>query len=257
VEKDQFIEVAPRYYALAVISEFGREFTTTTRRQIIEYFSEQGDSSDPEDLRYRVKDGRLLERALSLLQEEGLIIVEVDHFGPELISPTDNFHVAWNLVSSTNGIYSRYERIGRTKRAWLLEALDNLAIQERRLGVQDSDYDVPDADWTPLPIERDLPEVQAVIEAIDEASDKIKADNGYSATKPEERNYVLDSLNTFSKRLKEEATVSWAYIRQFALEPLGRALKSLGQSATGLVVEAARAKIREWLMKHGWPSNWC
>jgi hypothetical protein len=72
------------------------------------------------------------------------------------------------------------------------------------------------------------------------------------------RNYVLDGLTTFSRALREKATVSLAYIRQYAAEPLTRALKSLGKSITGIAVEVAKARLREWLMKQGipWPWTW-
>jgi len=84
---------------------------------------------------------------------------------------------------------------------------------------------------------------------------QLRSDNGYSATRPEERNYALDGLNTFSKRLREAKTISIPYIRQYAIEPMRIAAKTLGRSAAGLAIDVLKDQIKIWLEKNGipWP----
>ena len=206
-------------------------------------------------MHYRVTNGRLLDLAINILKEAGVIDFDEDTFGPPLIIPDDYFSLGWrNSLGTDSPVYRRYTQGGDQ---WLLSALDGLARQAERLGIQESDYDNPDGEWTPIPIDRTQEETIALIEAVDDTAEKLRSDNGYSAFKAEERNYVVDSLLAFGKRMREAATTSFPFIRQYALEPLARAAKALGRSATGLAVEVLKAKIKEWLMKQGipWPPS--
>jgi len=206
-----------------------------------------------------VREGKLFDRALRLLVERQLVVVEVDDFGPPLVLPAEDFGDAWReTCADPLSPFGRYMRVGKTKDRWLREALEKLADEERRLHIQESDYDDPAAEWAPIPVDRDQPELQEVIAAVDDAAEKIGSDNGYTATRTEERNYVVDSLAAFRKRIKEATTISLPYIRQFAIDPLMRAGTYLGRNATGLAIEVAKARIRAWLMKVGipWPFNW-
>lgn len=259
MEKKEFLEVAPRYYALAVVNRFERDFSTTTRSQIVEDFSIRGDSSDPEERIALLGNSKLLDKALDILQEERLIEVEPDHFGPPLVIPKDEFSHNWDSLVIANAIYSRYNRVNYTEKLqWLHTALLNLLKEEVRLHIQYSDFEPSnDEEWRPIPVEHS-PETEALITAIDDATEKIRTDNGYSATRPEEVKFVVDSLKTFNTRLKEYATLSLPYIRQYAIDPLWKAAKVLGRNVAGIAVEAAKARLKDWLMKAGipWPFDW-
>jgi hypothetical protein len=62
------------------------------------------------------------------------------------------------------------------------------------------------------------------------------AANGYATAHPEERRIVLGKLGAFQKRMREDATISYAYINTFALEPLQDAIRRFVESAPGLAI---------------------
>ena len=89
-------------------------------------------------------------------------------------------------------IFQRYGTLGdKGKRSWLNDALDQVAKERERLEVQDSDFDEPDYEWRPIPLDRDEPELQTAIRAVDEIVESVRTDNGYAANLG---NYILDAL---------------------------------------------------------------
>lgn len=82
---------------------------------------------------------------------------------------------------------------------------------------------------------------------MDQAIEKIESSNGYAAEVPGERQYVLESLKTASKTLKENAQIYWMQLKVFVLEPLSRVIKRFGNAAEGVAASAARDAIHDWL----------
>lgn len=82
---------------------------------------------------------------------------------------------------------------------------------------------------------------------VDEALTKIAADNGYAANVPGERDYVLQSLKSFSITLKESAQITGMQIKTFALDPLNAVMKRFSGAALELVAGAAKDAILTWL----------
>jgi hypothetical protein len=106
-------------------------------------------------------------------------------------------------------------------------------------------------EWEPLQLERDDPQLKKAIAAVDDTAEKVRSDNGYAANLPEEREYVLDSLSTLSRRLKEASSISLAYLKEFAFAPLAKLLRRFKGAAIGLAASVAREAIREWLKRKG------
>jgi hypothetical protein len=128
---------------------------------------------------YRVAPGKLLDLALTLLLEEGLITVEHDDFGPPLIVPCENFStVFFTERAPENAVYRRYVRVGRTKDGWLREALDKLSIEQDYLGIQDSDFDNPESEWEPIPLDRDNPLLTDAVSKVDETIEQVRSPLG-------------------------------------------------------------------------------
>jgi len=135
---------------------------------------------------------------------------------------------------------------------WLGEALLALDQQYEELQIKDEDFDdLPDREWEPLPIDRNDPDLKAVIEKIDDTHEQVRADNGYAAHLPEERAYIMDSLGMLAKKLKEASAISRPYIRRYAIEPLSLLIRRFGQAAIGLLATAAKEAFKEWLKKRG------
>lgn len=136
--------------------------------------------------------------------------------------------------------------------SWLIEALRAVNDTYDQLGIKVSDFEPSEFDyWEPLPIDREEPHLRSAIEKLDEAIEQVRADNGYSSTVPEERAYVLEKLSALSKRLKTEATISWMYLNEFGLKPLGQLTKRFGKAAVGLAAVAARDSLLAWLKAFG------
>ena len=256
MDKAEFIEKAPRYYALAVLSHLLVNMLPITKFDVIEAFAYYDE--DAQDSYQRIESGALLNAAIKLLVAENLITLELDDFAPELIIPSDSLPQELIDLSDLGVLYDRYRRAGAKRDAWLRDGLDQIYRESRRLNIKDSDYDNPEAEWSPITVDRDQPETQALINAVEDAAEKLRADNGYAATKPAERDYVVDGLALFLKRIKESAVVSIPYVRQYAIAPLSKAAKSLGRSATGVAVDVARTELKNWLLKLGipWPFDW-
>jgi hypothetical protein len=187
------------------------------------------------------------------LVQEGIINVVSDPFGPSIISQSESFSDRWKDLSKNEDFpLFKYIKIpfddGNT---WLHVALKNLDAEYRRLGIRDQDFDEPDKEWEPLPLERDDPQLQKAILTIDEALEKVRSDNGYAANLPEERQYVIDSLSAVSKRLKETTTVSLAYLRQVAFPALSKLLIRFKDTAIGLAASVAKEALKDWLKRKG------
>ncbi|MCH8997994.1 MAG: hypothetical protein IID48_06960 [Proteobacteria bacterium] len=103
-----------------------------------------------------------------------------------------------------------------------------------------------DDEWEPLPIDRTTPEYEKAVEALDDAVEKIEADNGYAANQPEERNSVVWSLKQGVAAIREMAP-SLAQVRALVMDPLNSAIKTLKESGPGLAAMFAREALKEWI----------
>jgi len=263
MDKDRFLETAPRYYALALVWFFMRRPLALAPLSAITGTYATSDEADPEEPRSLIEKVPLLDQAVQWLEQLGLLSVYPDDFAPTLFSRPSDFSENWDrLISQPDGeLFSRFVRVWTSEAQvdeWLRSTLYKVNITYEQLKIQPSDFKQPDQVWAPIPVEHDQPEVQAVIEATDDAVEKIRSDNGYAATYPEERSYVVDGLQAFGRRLREAGTISLPYIKQYAIEPIARATKTLGRSVGGIAIEVLKARLKEWLMKQGvpWPFDW-
>jgi hypothetical protein len=135
--------------------------------------------------------------------------------------------------------------VGYTKRCNLLIVPMILSGLRLRISI------IPHDEWEPLPLERDDPLLQKTVDAVDDTIEKVRSDNGYASNRPEEREYVLDGLSAFSKRLKEAASISLGYLKRYAVGPLRTLLTRFKDNAVGLAASVAKEALREWLRKKG------
>lgn len=119
------------------------------------------------------------------------------------------------------------------------------------VGIQATDFDQPDREWEPIPLDLSEPELKVAIQAVDEVIELVRADNGYAATIPEERAFVLDGLSVLSTRLKTSETVSVPFIQTYGVDPFMKLVRRFGGTAIELLVAAAREALKEWLKKKG------
>jgi hypothetical protein len=250
MDKSSFIELAPMYYAIAIRAYFeGVHSESVVSRASLrkEYLFDDG-SGSPE-LQTFLENEVLLDRAIQWLLDEDMIDIIEDDFAPPLFLQTERANDKWEATEKAqNNPYFRYRLTPHTERRdWLTTALSRINLEYLRLGLEADDFDKADSDWEPLPLDRTEEQLAKTIKVIDETIEAVRADNGYGATQPEEKAYVLEGLNAFSKTLKEAETISVPYIKTYALEPLARLIKRFGLAAVGISAALAKDTIYSWL----------
>jgi hypothetical protein len=117
--------------------------------------------------------------------------------------------------------------------------------------VPPSEEKVPKPDkWEPLPIERDSPKHKEAVAAIEKTIETVKADNGYAATYPEERNSILWTLGAGVNALRE-GLITRQQVDVLLLKPLKYLAKKFVDSILGESAKATLAKLIAWF---GWGS---
>ena len=107
------------------------------------------------------------------------------------------------------------------------------------------------------PLDRSDAQLVDAAEAVEEAIAKIEADNGYAANVPGERDYVVQSLKSFSATLKESAQITGMQIKTFAIDPLNAVIRRFTGAGLELVAAAAKDAILSWLkVKFGTLVTW-
>jgi hypothetical protein len=152
--------------------------------------------------------------------------------------------------------FSVYDIAGRTE-DWLIPALYAVDNAYDNLDIRPEDFDRPDAQWTPIRIERDDPTVANAINSLKKVIEEIRADNGYAATYPQERDYVLEGLQGTLGKF-ESLSISAAYVRM-GIERLRILARRFGgtmkegaiAAATAALVEFAKSKFGE-LLSYVW-----
>ncbi len=249
MDRRRFLDTAPAYYGLAIVAylaEAGERLAYRSGIQSnysVEYEEGVVDHLDLDDL---------FAAGAKHIVGLGLIEIIKDDFGPDLYKLADEFLNRWSALQEDKGsLYYKYAAAGDTKRQWLLSALRSVKQRYEELGITTEDFGDNAPDWAPIPLERDDEGLQALIGEIDKVAEQVRGDNGYGTQHGEEKTYVLEKLRSVSKRLKEDTTISWLYLREFAIEPLLILGRRFGKAAIGIAAEAAKAVLKEWLKKKG------
>lgn len=98
-------------------------------------------------------------------------------------------------------------------------------------------------DWSPLPLDRD-DAVRNAIEAVDAVVERVRGDNGFAATEPEDHRRVVWSLTTGVNALRDRLPSS-QQVRALLLQPLKWLSERFMNAATGeLAKEAVKALLK-------------
>jgi hypothetical protein len=194
MDKAEFIAVAPRHYATAIYVYMYWHHEVVTENRLSEYYLSQSASDHVSYL----ERFRLFDIAVDFLSKEGAIEIVHDAFGPTIIKGANDFKKKYNILGEDIDFpLHKYEILSNSSvddaNRWLRHALRELDQTYDALQITPDDFAEPEAEWTPLPLERGEPELQTLIEAIDDTAERVRADNGYAANLPEEREYVLDA----------------------------------------------------------------
>ncbi|WP_316205716.1 hypothetical protein [Bradyrhizobium sp. SZCCHNS1012] len=105
--------------------------------------------------------------------------------------------------------------------------------------------------WEPIPLDGSDEAQRRAVEKLDDVIEKLRGDNGYAATRPEEKTFILDKLSMAARRLKEDKQITWMYLNEFALKPLGALIQQFGKAAIGVAALVAKDSLLNWLKSKG------
>ncbi|MGJ5024667.1 hypothetical protein [Bradyrhizobium oligotrophicum] len=241
MDKNSFIEKAPPYYALGLaLALLSQDSDQTVTLSTLEHAT-----GHPEALfRYH----GLVRAGMRILVQAGVAEIIAEDFGPRLYRRTGDLTAEWIYEGGGQQIplFRRYAQIRNL--GWLNQAIVDVNENFKSLGVSSSDFDAPAVSlWQPLPLDRTDEALVAATERVDEAIRSIEGDNGYAAHAPGERDYVVQSLKTFSATLKENAQITGMQIKTFALEPLAVVMRRFAGAGLEMAAGAAKDAIVAWL----------
>jgi hypothetical protein len=265
MDKREFIQSAPMYYALAIAH--------VVRSEPRDRYLHEGDikaaysfqHEDQETYGNFLENQDLFNRGISILAGYKMIEIVHDKFGPRLLRQTATFEDTFTALSKDEDSpffkYMLVSYAGRGK--WVEGALMSVQDWYVTLNILSQDLynidlaqkqkniEAPDDKWEPIPLDRSDEKLQAAIEQLDDIVEQLRSDNGYAATHPQEKTYVLDKLRAVTKRLKEDSHISVVYLSDFAVKPLTIVIKRFAKAAIGVVAEGAKAALIEWLKSKG------
>jgi hypothetical protein len=255
MDKKRFLELAPYYYAIAIVEHLQSPRTLSgavSRSTILRHFTTFPDEGGfPGEQYCYLEKAILFDRAISLLLEWQMIRIIPDDFGPPIYMPAENLGALWDELGQARDLpFFRYNLIP-DRENWLRSALESVNKQFNQLGIEAEDFEKPDREWEPLPLDRDDQTLREAIIKLDDAIEQVRVDNGYAVTVPEERNYVLERLSSLADRLKHGTHVSYAYVVRNGLEPLNTLIRRFAKAALEISASAARGALLEWLKQHG------
>ncbi len=253
ISKKEFLRIAPIFYALAIAAYFKTVSSSAYRDEFFNHYFEPERWSDdgPEaDYQYLAKP-ILFDEAMKWLLGENMVEILADPFGPTVYKSSDQFDQQWQQLLRQNDLpFAKYEKLS-SPMVWLKPALRNLNDTFEKLGIDREDFETSEEDWEPLPLEQANPKLIAAVQAIEKTISEVRANNGYAATVPQERDYVLEALGRVSDRLKHGADVSVGFLRRYAIEPLSIVVKRFNKAATGLTAAAAREAVVDLIKEYG------
>ncbi len=249
MEKSRFIEIAPFYYALAICLFFKSQSTVAYYSDIAEHYTDP-ETSEVNEYCY-IQKRIIFDKAVAWLSEIGAVEFLADEFGPPVYRRPDDFYSIFQQLQEDRSLPFFKASAVRNERRWLTQALAKLNETYDRLGINVDDFETPDQQWEPLPLDRDDKSLQEAIKSLDDVVEHIRIDNGYNATVPEERNYVLTSLSHASKTLKDATSTSLPYLITYIIEPLSILVRRFGGAAIGVLASSAKDSVVEFLKQHG------
>jgi hypothetical protein len=244
MDRHSFVERAPQYYALALALaavKLEQEVFTESQLQQLLVSEHLGFNSV-----FRFEP--LIQAGMRLLVEAAVIEISKEDFGPNLYRRTPA--LTWEWMFEGDGlkipVFARYGELQNLP--WLAEALADIDQSFQNLGLSHEDFEQPPLSvWEPLPLDRTDEDLRDATAKVDEAIAQIEADNGYAANVPGERDYVVESLKSFSTTLKESVQITGMQVKTFALDPLNAVIQRFKGAALALVAGAAKEAIGVWL----------
>jgi hypothetical protein len=246
MDKSEFLEKAPLYYALAIGLCFASGANAQTRHAIRDEYTLQSDPDDPDTQVCLVDVDVIWDRAIAWLTARGFIESLTDPFGPPIYVRNDTFGQRWHELSTTLAPF-RNAAASEAARGWTISALSSVDREYRLLEISQQDFETPEREWEPIPLDENNPALQKAIDDLDKTIADVEQSNGYATQYPEERNFVLDNLRMLSQKMKSAGTISVSYIRTHGLSVLKKIQDRFVDTAIGEGAKETVRSILHWL----------
>jgi hypothetical protein len=249
LDKLEYIEKAPEYYALGIVLGLLNFELTGTRAGTIRHLDVAFNPSASGKNFFMHEP--LTKEAVNLLARLGCVEIIQDDFGPTAYGPSARLRKWFDHDPHDDlPLFKKYR--GFHDVDWLAQALDGVNQTYFDLGVSDADFarELTETQWEPIPLDRGDEALISARGALDEAIRQIEQDNGYAVTVPGEREYVLDNLKRASTILKEQSLIYVMQLRAYVIEPLRLVIRRFGPAAVGLAANVAREAFKDWLKKN-------
>jgi hypothetical protein len=246
MDKADFIKLAPKYYALAIALRFTKFDSPLTRRSMVKEYMIHDEDGPSEQSYCLIDDFAIWNLAIAWLVERDMINAFTDPFGPPVYIKSGTFDSQWNDLCAQDSPFENAQASGDPG-GWTFQALDSVYQEYIRLGIRPSDFEDPERDWAPIPIEQNNEDLQTAIAALDRTITEVEQSNGYASEHAEERNFVLDNLRMLSQKLKSAGTISVSYIRTHGLSVLKRVQDRFIDTAIGEGAKETTNAIAHWL----------
>ncbi|MBV9572073.1 MAG: hypothetical protein JO056_12610 [Alphaproteobacteria bacterium] len=253
MDRQDFIELAPIYYAGAIYAFVKSREGLISESDILQHYStvtlKRGTNS--RETYYYLSKPEIFRTALVWLRKKKLVkIIEDPFVDPMILRDGNSQQRLANIIKDddTNPLV-RFVEVDWNE-DWIKRALRKINDKYVDLHFDTKDFDLPNAEWEPLPLDRSDPRLSEIIHGVDEIIETVRGDNGYAATLPEERSYVLTTLSTGSKILGTENSTSIPALRTYVIDPLVRIAKRFKDAALGVLADGTRAAIIEYVKQH-------
>lgn len=244
MEKSEYIERAPVYYALAIACSLRRMNTPLSEYKIKQRYPETDETTG--ELVSLLDRGILWDRAVAWLAVRDMVKIKTDPFGPPIFSKGIAFEEQWELLIQNDDLpFSNFAEDGDD---WLNSALHSVENHYSNLDIKPEDFENPDSVWEPIQIEGSDPTVEKAIYSLEQIVEEVRSDNGYAASYPHERDYVLEGLTSPLEKLKG-GSISAGYVK-LAIDRLRILTRRFAGSIKEATILAAKQALIEFAKKH-------
>jgi hypothetical protein len=246
MDKAEFVARAPAYYALAITKALNGSPRPLSEYRVKHTFPDTDEQTGEEGS--LIDRWMIWERAVAWLLARDMIKIKYDAFGPPIFSKGPSFQPMLDKLTEDEDLpFSSFVAAGEAA-DWLLSALHSLENHYVNLDLRAEDFENPDSEWAPIKIEADDPTVKDAVVSLQNIIEEVRSDNGYAATHPHERDYVLEGLQGTLDKF-ESSSISAGYVR-IAMERLGTVGRRFSGTVKDGTIAAAKAALVEFAKRH-------
>jgi hypothetical protein len=193
----------------------------------------------------------IFDDSLDELIATGLMeVVETPHAAPRLFINRGAIQNFSNMATASggDGISDVYWHYGKLGRDWLIESFANSIGRQVNEIAPDSRPIENIQQWSPLKIERPDEKLDRTVQSLSELEASVRAENGYAATEPAERDEVLSRIQAGINYLNSASLVTATSVEVYLVWPFQKLLARFPvDTVIGAAATLSASVVREWL----------